>query len=148
MDSMPAVFGDTDENQDKWCNPPLRGRFAGWWSSKKYKDKKVMIGIAIDWPQADLPEETCGNPPKSEECVFFQDWDNTVEWDEIPSEIAEESLEALPIKPITPTPTPTRPPVLGECIFPRLITGTLTPRLEKGVIFYRVQCIIDKWKIF
>ena len=48
----------------------------------------------------------------------------------------------------TPTPTPTLPPITGECVFPRLITGTLTPRLEKGVVFYRVRCIIDKWKIF
>jgi len=45
----------------------------------------------------------------------------------------------------TPTPTPTRPPVLGECVFPRILTGTLTPRMDKGVIFYRIRCIIDKW---
>jgi len=45
----------------------------------------------------------------------------------------------------TPTPTPTPTPVLGECIFPRLIAGTLTPRLDRGVIFYRVRCIINKW---
>ena len=44
----------------------------------------------------------------------------------------------------TPTPTPS-PPITGECVFPRLITGTLTPRLDRGVIFYRVRCIIDKW---
>jgi len=49
----------------------------------------------------------------------------------------------------TPTPTPTPPPqITGECVFPRLITGTLTPRLDKGVIFYRIRCIIDKWEIF
>jgi len=36
-------------------------------------------------------------------------------------------------------------PILGECVFPRIITGTLTPRLDRGVIFYRVRCIIDKW---
>ena len=46
----------------------------------------------------------------------------------------------------TPTPTPS-PPITGECVFPRLITGTLTPRLDKGKVFYRVQCIIDKWSI-
>ena len=45
----------------------------------------------------------------------------------------------------TPTPTPTLPPITGECVFPRLITGTLTPRLDTGIIFYRVRCIIDKW---
>jgi len=98
MDSMPAVFGRSGDNQDKWCNPPIRGRFAGWWSSKEYKGKKAMIVIAINWPQADLPKETCGNPPKSKECIVFQDWDNTVEWNEIPSVIAEESLKALPVK--------------------------------------------------
>ena len=48
----------------------------------------------------------------------------------------------------TPTPTPTRPPTLGECVFPRIITGTLTPRLDRGVVFYRLRCIIDKWGIF
>jgi len=56
-----------------------------------------------------------------------------------------------PTPALTPTPTPTLippPHITGECVFPRLITGTLTPRLDKGVIFYRVQCIIDKWKIF
>ena len=45
----------------------------------------------------------------------------------------------------TPTPTPTRPPITGECVFPRIITGALTPRLDRGVIFYRIRCIIDKW---
>jgi len=100
MDSMPAVFGYTNDNQDKWCNPPQTGRFAGWWSSKEYKDKKVIISIVIDWPYYNLGEDVCGNPPKSKECISFEDWDGTVEWDEIPSEIAEESLEALPIKPI------------------------------------------------
>ena len=45
----------------------------------------------------------------------------------------------------TPTPTPIRPPITGECVFPRIITGALTPRLDRGVIFYRVRCIIDKW---
>ena len=45
----------------------------------------------------------------------------------------------------TPTPAPTRPPITGECVFPRIITGTLTPRLDTGIIFYRIRCIIDKW---
>ena len=45
----------------------------------------------------------------------------------------------------SPTPTPTPPSITGECVFPRLITGTLTPRLDNGVILYRVRCIIDKW---
>jgi len=48
----------------------------------------------------------------------------------------------------TPTPTPIvrpLPSITGECIFPRIITGMLTPRLDKGVIFYRLRCIIDKW---
>ena len=98
MDSMPAVFGYTDDNQDKWCNPPLRGRFAGWWSSKEYKGKKVEIVIAINWPYYGLGADVCGNPPKNKKCVFFQDWHGTVEWNEIPSVIAEESLKALPVK--------------------------------------------------
>jgi len=42
-------------------------------------------------------------------------------------------------------PTPTPPSITGECVFPRIITGTLTPRLDRGMIFYRVRCIIDKW---
>jgi len=37
------------------------------------------------------------------------------------------------------------PSITGECIFPRIITGTLTPRLDTGKVFYRVRCIIDKW---
>ena len=46
----------------------------------------------------------------------------------------------------TPSPTPTRPPrITGECVFPRILTGTLTPRLDKGVVFYRMRCLIDKW---
>jgi len=46
----------------------------------------------------------------------------------------------------TPSPTPTPPPrITGECVFPRILTGTLTPRLDKGVILYRVRCIIDKF---
>ena len=45
----------------------------------------------------------------------------------------------------TPTPTPTPPSITGECVFPRIIAGTLTPRLDTGIIFYRVRCIIDKW---
>ena len=52
-----------------------------------------------------------------------------------------------PTPSLTPTPTPTLPPITGECVFPRLITGTLTPRLDKGKVFYRVRCIIDKWGI-
>ena len=55
-------------------------------------------------------------------------------------------LEPTPTPTLTPTPTP--PQITGECIFPRILTGTLTPRLGTGIIFYRVQCIIDKWKIF
>ena len=54
-------------------------------------------------------------------------------------------IENLKIIPIS-TPTPTPPPhITGECLFPRIITGTLTPRLDTGIIFYRVRCIIDKW---
>ena len=48
----------------------------------------------------------------------------------------------------TPTPAPATPVPLSsvvECIFPRILAGMLTPRLDKGVIFYRVQCIINKW---
>jgi len=48
----------------------------------------------------------------------------------------------------TPTPTPTpSPQITGECVFPRIITGTLTPRLDKGKVFYRVRCLIDKWGV-
>jgi len=53
-----------------------------------------------------------------------------------------------PTPTLTPTPTPTLippPHITGECLFPRIITGTLTPRLDTGIIFYRVRCIIDKW---
>jgi len=52
-------------------------------------------------------------------------------------------LEPTPTPTLTPTPTP--PHITGECVFPRLITGTLTPRLDEGKVFYRIQCIIDKW---
>jgi len=45
----------------------------------------------------------------------------------------------------TPTPTPIPPSITGECVFPRILTGTLTPRLDTGKTFYRVRCIIDKW---
>ena len=46
----------------------------------------------------------------------------------------------------TPTPTPIpSPPITGECMFPRIITGTLTPRIDTGKVFYRIGCIIDKW---
>ena len=48
----------------------------------------------------------------------------------------------------TLTPAPAIPVPISsvvECMFPRIITGTLTPRLEKGVIFYRIRCIMDKW---
>ena len=55
----------------------------------------------------------------------------------------------------TPTPTPTGTPTpapvtpvpissIFECIFPRIFTGTLTPRLDRGVVFYRIRCIIDR----
>jgi len=52
----------------------------------------------------------------------------------------------IPTPTLTPTPTatPTPPSILGECVFPRIITGTLTPRLEKGVVFYRIRCIMDR----
>ena len=36
------------------------------------------------------------------------------------------------------------PDILTECVFPRILAGMLTPRLNKGVIFYRIRCIIEK----
>lgn len=94
---MPAVFGYEENYQDKWCNPPRRGRFIGWWSSKQYEGKNVLIIIVIDWPECNLPKEVCGNPPKSENCIMFREWYGTKAWNEIPEDIAYESLVALPI---------------------------------------------------
>ena len=59
------------------------------------------------------------------------------------------TLTPTPAPTPTPTPTPTpSPQITGECVFPRILAGTLTPRLDKGKVFYRIRCIIDKWKIF
>jgi len=34
--------------------------------------------------------------------------------------------------------------ILTECVFPRILAGMLTPRLDRGVFFYRLRCIIEK----
>jgi len=38
-------------------------------------------------------------------------------------------------------------PALGECVFPRILAGMLTPRIDTGKVFYRVRCIMDMWGV-
>ena len=63
--------------------------YIGWWSSKLYKHKKVLIAIVVTGD--------CGNPPQMLDCIYFTDWYINYSWDELPEEIVTEALDALPV---------------------------------------------------
>jgi len=57
------------------------------------------------------------------------------------------SSPATVTTPSTSTSIHAHAPALGECMFPRILAGMLTPRIDTGKVFYRVRCIIDKWGV-
>jgi len=85
---IPEEYGDSSGNQDKWCKPPTAS-YIGWWSSKLYKHKKVLIAILL--------ADGCSNPPDSVDCIYFTDWSTYYTWNELPEEIVTEALDALPV---------------------------------------------------
>ena len=85
---IPEEYGDSSGNQDKWCKPPTAS-YIGWWSSKLYKHKKVLIAILL--------ADGCSNPPDNVDCIYFTDWATYYTWNELPEEIVTEALDALPV---------------------------------------------------
>ena len=85
---IPEEYGNSSGNQDKWCKPPTAS-YIGWWSSKLYKHKKVLIAILL--------ADGCSNPPDNVDCIYFTDWATYYTWNELPEEIVTEALDALPV---------------------------------------------------